>query len=147
LLAVAGPRLALDGGEREVEVRDADTGRLETSLRFGGVLGAIALGGDYVAAIARRGNSPRLEVRDIATGELRGSVPLQGRWGRALSASGDDVVYSTGLAIHVLDVTTFRSTRVALAAARPIGLSIEGRRIAWAENARGRAWIKALTLP
>ena len=149
LLALAGATLALvrGWGEREVEVRDADTGRLETSLRLGGAPRAIALGGDYVAAIVRRGNSPRLEVRDLATGELRGAVPLRGRLGHALSAAGDSVVYSTGLAIHVLDVTTVRSTRVALAAAPPIGLSIEGRRIAWAENARGRAWIKSLTLP
>lgn len=147
LLALAGTTLALVRGEREVDVRNADTGRLETSLRFAGEPRAIALGANYVAAIVRRGNSPRLEVHDLTTGELRGAVPLRGDWGHALSAAGDSVVYSIGLAIHVLDVTTFQSTRVALTAAEPIGLSIEGRRIAWAENARGRAWIKALTLP
>jgi hypothetical protein len=34
-----------------------------------------------------------------------------------------------------------------VAAALPIGLSMEGRRVAWAENAHRRGWVKALTLP
>ena len=143
-LALAGRTLAIAHAAR-AEVRDADSGRLRKSFDLDGEPAAIALGSDYLAAILR-GSSPHLQVRDLGTGEVRGSVPLRGRWGWDISASGSDIVYSIGRAIHALDATTLRSRRVAFAATAPIDLSIEGRRIAWAENARGRGWIKALTL-
>jgi hypothetical protein len=146
-LAIAGPRLAVADESGRMEIRSADSGRLAASFRVGGLPIAIALGANYAAAIVRIGESSRLEVHDVPTGELRGSLTLRGRAGPDLSAAGPNVVYSIGNAIHVLHVGTMQRTRVALAAAPPVGLSIEGRRVAWAENARGRAWVKALTLP
>ena len=37
--------------------------------------------------------------------------------------------------------------RLAVAQVTPVGLSIEGRRVAWAENLNGRGRIRAVTLP
>jgi hypothetical protein len=51
-------------------------------------------------------------------------------------------VYSIGSAIYVLRDQTPRL--VWRAAAPPVGLSIEGRRIAWAENVRGKGRIRTL---
>jgi hypothetical protein len=39
------------------------------------------------------------------------------------------------------------TARVNLRELEPIGLSADGRRLAWAENARGRGRIRAVTLP
>jgi hypothetical protein len=52
------------------------------------------------------------------------------------------IAYRVGRSIHVVG-----RGEVARAAAAPIGLSIDGRRIAWAENVRGSGRIQSLTLP
>ena len=57
------------------------------------------------------------------------------------------VVYSVGRRVYALDVRTFVGRRIALAAGAPVGLSIEGKRVAWAENVRGRGVIRAVFLP
>ncbi len=68
-----------------------------------------------------------------------------------LSATEERIVFSVGKDVRVLDVRSGAVTRLATAGAIPIGLSIEGRRVAWAENVtiggklRGR--IRALFLP
>ena len=51
------------------------------------------------------------------------------------------IVYRVGRSIRVLG-----RGEVARAAAVPVGLSIDGRRIAWAENVNGRGRIQAITL-
>jgi hypothetical protein len=56
-------------------------------------------------------------------------------------------VFSTGRTIRLLDSRTRATSVLATAGSRPIGLSVSGRRVAWAENIRGRGRIRALTLP
>ena len=58
-----------------------------------------------------------------------------------LTMSTYGLVYRVGRSIRVRG-----RGEVARAVAMPIGLSIEGRRIAWAENVNGRGRIRALTL-
>ena len=64
----------------------------------------------------------------------------------ALSVGDDAIVFRVGRSIRVVDVKTKHVRTVATAAATPIGLSIAGRRVAWAENVAGRARIRAITL-
>ncbi|HEY6461897.1 MAG TPA: hypothetical protein VIY73_17145, partial [Polyangiaceae bacterium] len=63
-----------------------------------------------------------------------------------LSAGDGTLVFRVGRSIRAVDTTTKRVRTVAKAAATPVGLSIAGRRIAWAENVGGRARIRAITL-
>jgi hypothetical protein len=69
----------------------------------------------------------------------------------SLSASGDRLVYAVSRTIRVLDLRTGRTSRAAVAAATPVGLSLSGRRVAWAENLRRgsffRGRVRAVTLP
>jgi hypothetical protein len=51
------------------------------------------------------------------------------------------IVYRRGHSIRVVGLG-----EVARAAAEPIGLSIDGRRIAWAESVDGRGRIRSVTL-
>jgi hypothetical protein len=48
--------------------------------------------------------------------------------------------------IFAVDAARGRPHRIARAAATPIGLSVVGRRIAWAENLGRKARVRALTL-
>ena len=54
------------------------------------------------------------------------------------------IVYRVKKAIKVLDARTGALTPLAVAKASPIGLGIEGRRVAWAENVNGRGRIMSL---
>ena len=56
-------------------------------------------------------------------------------------------MFRVGLSIRAVDVQSKAVTTVAKAAGMPVGLSIAGDRIAWAENVGGRGRIRAVTLP
>jgi hypothetical protein len=69
-----------------------------------------------------------------------------------VDVAGPDVVFSVGRAINHLDARTRRVSRLAVASSRLVGLSIEGNRVAWADNLpktgnRKRARIQAVVLP
>jgi hypothetical protein len=55
------------------------------------------------------------------------------------------LVYRVGRSIYT--IRAGRPTLVWRAQVTPIGLSIEGRRVAWAANVNGRGRIVALSLP
>lgn len=65
----------------------------------------------------------------------------------AFSASGYRVILLAARKILLYDVRTQRLVVVARVAKPPIGLSIVGRRIAWAENVGRHARVRAVTLP
>jgi hypothetical protein len=65
----------------------------------------------------------------------------------SLSVSGTTVVFASAKQIWVLDGPTGKRRLIATAAAHPVGLSIEGRRIAWAENLKTTARVRALLAP
>src|SRR5262249_58400016 len=67
--------------------------------------------------------------------------------GCALSMSGNRVVFRAGRTIELLDAATQKISVLTVARSRPIGLSIEGRRVAWAVNADGRGLVRAIVLP
>lgn len=65
----------------------------------------------------------------------------------SLAAAGQMLVFRAGRrTIMFLHATGFLA-EVARAPSAPIGLTIVGRRIAWAENVRGRGRIRAVTVP
>jgi hypothetical protein len=63
-----------------------------------------------------------------------------------LTASDQVVVFRVGRSIRSVAVATQKVTTLTQAAATPIGLSIAGARVAWAENVKGRGRIRALTV-
>ncbi|HLX32999.1 MAG TPA: DPP IV N-terminal domain-containing protein [Gaiellaceae bacterium] len=63
-----------------------------------------------------------------------------------LSLSGTQLVFRVGRSIRLLDTANGTVRTVAQAASVPIGLSISGSRIAWAENVGGHGRIVALQL-
>lgn len=63
-----------------------------------------------------------------------------------LDAAGTLAVGRSGRTIWVYDIASGRSRQVATAASTPIGLSIEGRTVAWAENVRAGGRIRTVQL-
>jgi hypothetical protein len=64
-----------------------------------------------------------------------------------VKATGSTVVFAVGGSVYVFDARAGRPQVIAHASVRPIGLSVIGRRVAWAENLRRGAWIRSFELP
>jgi len=128
-----------------VEMRDAVTGRLIKPFTIDGRAGAIALGPDYVALLVEHDRSLRVELYNL-DGSFRTGAALPSGV-QNLSAAGRNVVFATGHVIRRLDAKTGAVTVLAMAVRKPVGLSIEGRRVVWAENMRRFARLRAVTAP
>jgi dipeptidyl aminopeptidase/acylaminoacyl peptidase len=127
-----------------VLVRSA-AGRTVGSFASDGEVVRVAVSRRLVAAVTRANGAWRLELlaprrRSLALGASRRSPTLD--------AAGHLIVLLRGRrSIWVYDVRTGRLRHVATASSVPYGLSIVGRRIAWAENVGRGARIRTLTLP
>ena len=133
---------------RGVELRNAHDGTLRTRIPVNGFPTAIALTAARVAimvapGVSRIGKTRRIEVHGL-DGTLQRSLDLPRGVDDHLAAAGNRVVFRTGRTIRAIDLRTGRRTVLVVARSAPVGLLIEGRRVAWGEEA-GR--IRALTLP
>ena len=135
-----GRRIAV-GVRSRIEVRHVGSGRLQQTIVATGHAQAIALSRSVVAVLTER----RLSVYTRASGARLATVRVPAETAPELSAAGRRVVFHAGRTIWLTSGRRLR--RLAVAEAAPIGLSIEGRRVAWAENVGGRGRIRAVSLP
>jgi hypothetical protein len=129
-----------------VEVRDVDTGSLVASVSPGAAPLAIGLSSTVIGVLGRSGGRLILGWYGLATGKQLGTLRLPLGASPELSVGDTAIVFRVGRSIRVVDVHTKRIRTVAKAAGTPIGLSIAGDRVAWAENVAGRGRIRAITL-
>jgi Tol biopolymer transport system component len=127
-----------------VEIRDARSGRLFRRFTVAGHARAAALGVDYVALLVHHDPGVRIELYSL-NGTRRRAVAVPSSV-RSLSAAGRTVVFAAGTAIRRLDARTGTVTTLATTRWTPVGLTIEGRRVVWAEYARGAAGTRIRTL-
>jgi hypothetical protein len=159
-LAVSGRRLAalpaaspMPTGSRPyavagatVDVRDADTGALVTQFTPPGVVRALALSPTVAAVVDASPGGVRTIARyDANSGALLGTTDVAA--GDSLALSGRTVVFAVGRKIESLDAVTGQVQLLATSPGAPIGLSVSGKRLAWAVNVRGGGRVLALTLP
>ena len=154
LLDVAAGRLAVVPAVRRldrgpvvvgaplVEIRKVGTARLLRTIELGGTPTAIALSSQVVAALIQ-GQPARIERYDVATGRQLGATTVAGTPANELDASFGIVVYRSNGMISMLDEHG-TSVELARAAGLPLGLSIEGRRVAWAENRGKQGYVRAV---
>jgi hypothetical protein len=91
-----------------------------------------------------------ITLYDSFTGEQLASVPVSNATNAFSLVGGDTqwVVFRIGRAISALNVNSDQIVFLTTTAPRPLGLSVSGRRLAWAENIKGRGGrIRALELP
>ena len=134
-------RLTRTPAPRTPVVVRSSAGRTLARLTPSGEAVELAVTRRLTAALTR-GESWRLELlrpkqRPIV---FRGPVS-------ALSASGHRLVLLSGRRVVLYDVRTRRVRFVTRVSRPPIGLSIVGRRIAWAENVGGKAVVRTVVLP
>jgi hypothetical protein len=146
---VPAGRLEKDGRPRPtadlpIEIVDAGSGQQVASVVPQGVPLAIAMSAHVLATLERTPIGLRLAWYDTTTGQARGSIPVPKKTSAWLTASDQLVVFRVGRSIRGVSVASHRSRLLATAAATPIGLSLDGGRLAWAENVLGKARIRAI---
>ena len=131
------------GASAAIDVVDAASGRVVSSIRPQGTPVAIALSAHVLATLEQTRLGLRLAWYSPATGSPTGSVPVTATTSAALTVSDQLVVFHVGRSIRAVEVATGRVKTLVTAAAQPIGLSIAGSRLAWAENGKHGARIRA----
>ena len=129
------------------EIREAPTGAVISRFMPHGRAFEVALSREFVAVLVQVGRRrARIELFRPTSGARLGAVRVPSG-ANALSISGKTVIFARGRTIWMLDAKRRKTSMLSLARTRPIGLSIEGRRVAWAESGRKRSRIRALRLP
>jgi hypothetical protein len=138
---VSGPDLPID-------VVDATTGTLLNHIVPRGTPVSLALTPTYVATLERTAAGPRISwyTRNPTDSNGGGSVPVSSKATSQITAGDRWIVYRVGRSIRGVDTATGKVHVLAHAAADPVGLSLDGSRLAWAENLGGWARIRALYL-
>jgi hypothetical protein len=107
---------------------------------------AIALDFHQLAVLVERADGGKaIERYNPLQGTLIGTTSVPKTTASTLTVSKAGIVYRVGSKIHLI-AAAGTSKLVWKASGTPIGLSIEGKRIAWAENVKGHGRIMALTL-
>ena len=134
-------RTAEDG---PVVVNDL-TGRLLLRVDLQGIVRDIALSGPTLAILLEQPDGSKLILRfDVPSGKSLGSTRVA-LAAQDLATAAGGTIFRVRRDIHLLGPKGLRLLQ--RASGTPIGLSIEGRRISWAGNIKGRGRIVALTLP
>jgi hypothetical protein len=130
------------------QIRSA-SGRLLSSFEASGTVVGGAIGGGRVAILTRTLGAGEFSVFAAGTGaRLLGGADVGAAKGLALAGvNGRWVVYRTNRTIRGLNAFGSGVSRLTVASSEPVGLSVSGRRVAWAERGRSVWRIRALTLP
>ena len=126
-----------------VEVRNAATGAIETQFPIRGRVRALALSAATAAVLVEENGRRRIDRFDARTGRPRGSIPVV-RSTTQIDVDGETLVYLSGSDIRVVSPSRRLHVKTPV---KPIGLSIERSRVAWAENVGGRGRIRAVFVP
>jgi hypothetical protein len=131
----------IEGGPVEVHTR---AGRLVFRVFPAGTVRELAFSWPHLAMLVQRHDGSRAIERYGPDGALESAVPVAGT-ATDVSIGTGGTVYRVGRVIYTIRGT--RPVPLWRAKATPIGLSVEGRRVAWAVNLNGSGLIVALTLP
>lgn len=142
---VASPQLAQPG--TTVEIRNATTGDVITRFTPPATVRALALAGSVAAVVDEQPDGSRnIERYDATTGALLGTT-VGVAVGNTLVGAGHTLVFSVGGGkIESMDASTGAQTVLAVSPGAPVGLSVAGRRVAWAVNEHGHGRVLSLTL-
>lgn len=106
---------------------------------------SLALESTRVAALFNAEGRRLLELRTRAGKFIRRR--MLGAGADDLAMSGRWLVYRVGATIRAIDTSRWSDTVLTAARGTVVGLSVEGRRVAWGEQRTGTDVIRAITLP
>jgi hypothetical protein len=129
-----------------VPVRSAQGGALLARIEPQGLPVGIALAPHLLALVERGPGETDIDWYDPESGHQLGSVRVSRKAGTHLSATGQVIVYRVGRTVRAIDVATSTTRTLVTAPVKPIGLSLDGDRLFWAENIRGKGRIRSLSV-
>jgi hypothetical protein len=127
-----------------IELVDVGTGTSIAHVSPAGTPVAIALAPHVLVVLERTTAGLKLAWYSATTGAGIDSVAVPPGTVPVLSANDQIAVFRVGRFLHVLTFATGHSRTVAQTVGQPIGVSLDGSRLAWAENVRGHGRIRAL---
>ena len=146
-VAVAGALVAA-ADQATAEVRAGATCALLARVSPAGAIRALALGDGVLALlIGGTDGTRRISRFDAESGALLGRSAVPRATAARLDLPGGRVAYRGRNAIRVLDLGSGASRTAWTPRRFPIGLSLEGRTLAWAGNRNDRARVWTLALP
>ena len=129
-----------------IPVRSAQGGALLARIEPQGLPVGIALAPHLLALVERGSDVTDIDWYDPDSGDQLGSVRVPSATGTHLSATDQVIVYRVDHTVREIDVATATTRTLVTAPVRPIGLSLDGNRLFWAENIRGKGRIRSLGL-
>jgi hypothetical protein len=129
-----------------IDVLDTESGDVVASATPAGTPLAIALSTAALATLEQTPLGLRIAWYSTDSGTLMGSVPVPATTVPALTANDQMIVFRVGRELRAVAIATSHVKTIATLPFTPIGLSLEGNRLAWAENVNGRGRIRALTV-
>ena len=136
----------LAAADLPIEIVDVDNGTSIASVSPEGTPIAIALTPHVLVTLERTTDGLSLAWYSATTGTGIGSVSVPANTIPTITANDQVAVFRVGRFLHVLTFASGHSKTVAQTVGQPIGVSLEGNRLAWAENVAGRGRIRALYL-
>ena len=147
-VAICSAAVLAPASNGSVEIRAAIDGALLAAFSPAGTVRALALSGPRAVVLVEAADgSKRVERYDAATGALLGATPVSTLAANVLDTAGGWIVYRTRRAIRLMDAVTGAKQLLVTARATPLGLSIESRRVAWAENRLGHGRVRSVLAP
>jgi hypothetical protein len=129
-----------------VNVVDADTGTPVVTVSPTGTVQDLALSSDSLAVLVKKADGTHaIERYAVPAGTMMSSTSV-GDQARDLDVAGKWIVYQVWRRINLIDPLGDRQLLL-MAPHRPLDVSIEGNRVAWAENGGGRHRVRAATVP
>jgi len=142
-----GPQgLPLPNRSAPIRVRSARTGALLARVAPRGLPLGLALAPHVLALLVRNGKRTSIAWYAPVRGNRLGSVRVPRTTSARLAVSDRMIVYRVGKVLHAIDVAGRRQHLLLKAAVTPVGLSVDGNRILWAENIDGRGRIRSLVV-
>jgi hypothetical protein len=129
-----------------VQVFDTVTASRLGQFTPAGTVRALALSGTLGAVVDEAADGTRtIERYSTATGGRIGSTAVAA--GETLVVHGNTLVYAVGNQVEAMNATTGARQVLATSPGSPIGLSVAGKRVAWAVSVHGHGRVFAINLP
>ena len=143
---VPGDDQSVEASNGTVELRRADSGQLLRTIATAGRVRAVGVLRRLLACIVETPTQKRIAWYSVGSGDLLGSLWVRTEVANELDISSGRIVFHR-VFICLLETSDHTVRLLAREPNEPIGLSIEGRRIAWAVNGGGTGRIRTIVLP
>ncbi|HEU5476199.1 MAG TPA: hypothetical protein VFU64_00025 [Gaiellaceae bacterium] len=129
-----------------IYVVDGVTGDPVSSAFVRGVPAAIALSPQVLAVLTQRGPRDRISWFSANDGTKLGSVLVSRRAEPQLAANDDLIVYRVGRVLHGISTATGVIRTLTKTGPSPVGFSLKGNQLVWAENRGNTGRLRALAV-